>query len=467
MLLKDLLESVGFPNRRQGDEFYNPKDETDTSTFVELILWPDTSEKQFETPEQRNEALKNFQSQVKGEVYVVNKPNNGMLGLYIVHMLTKDVDEYYVRYVKNVRSSAGIMTDIPAGAKPGHGGYKFGSKTARKEAYAIKPSSVFTSEGPYEPAQIANALKNASGIPDDLKSQMVSYITELSKGNKDFVIQDGEKYRSIHENYTGEFAAPIAVITGQVIPPGVLLKAEEALLGGEKFANCKIIFPLDVSNALTDSELVAPNGRKVGVSSKAKTGGGAAASLAGLYATIELKKNDADFKQVMDTYPDFINLVETVATMSAPAGFIQLCLEQKLIDENDASVIATEIKKAKQGNKSTLEDLTPRLQNLLPTYGADTDKPLYNVIYHATAALSRFLELKLNDTDPTEAVKALLNFSTLTQVYAGTSKSGADIRMNEFKFVWPPVFEGKVNINTSKNFDATGIRGKISFKFKK
>jgi len=467
MQFNELIESVGFPNRRQGDEFYNPTDESDTSTFVELILWPDTPEKQFETPEQRDEALKNFQSQVKGEVYVVNKPNNGMLGLYIVHMLTNSVDEYYVRYVKNVRSSAGIMTDIPAGAKPGHGGYKFGSKTARKEAYAIKPSTVFSSEGPYEPAQIANALSNASGIPDDLKTQMVSYITELSKGNKDFLIQDGEKYRSVHENYTGEFAAPIAVITGQVVPPGVLLKAEEALLGGEKFANCKIIFPLDVANALTDSELVAPNGRRVGVSSKAKTGGGAAASLTGLYKTIELKKNDADFKQVLDTYPDFISLVETVAKMSSEAGFIQLCLDQKLIDANDASVIAKEITKAKQGGKSTLEDLTPRLRNLLPEYGADTDKPRYNVIYHATAALSRFLELKLNDTDPTEAVKALLNFSTLTQVYAGTSKSGADIRMNEFKFVWPPVFEGKVNINTSKSFDATGIRGKINFKFKK
>lgn len=466
MFLSDLLESVGFPNRKPGDEFYNPKDETDTSTFVELILWPDGSTR-FENPEQRDQALKSFMDKVQGKIYMTNKPNAGMLGLYIVHMNTAGADEYYVRYVKNVANPAGIMTDIPANAKAaGHGGYKFGSKVARKEAYPIKPSNVFTSEGPYSPAQIPAAINKAQGIPAELKTQMVNYLTALSKGDKEFVIVGGNDYREVHENYTGEFAAPIALIMGLISNQDVRQKAEAALLGGEKFDNCQIIFPLSATEKLVDSKVVAPNGRIVGISSKAKRSGGAAASLTGLADTIKQKREDSDFQPILKEFADVIDMIETVNNMSAEAGFIQLSLDQKIIDNQDATVIADGIKRAKAGQKSTLDDLTPRLQNLVGQYGADTDNPRYNIIYHAIAALSRQLGIKLADMDITGAVKAILNFSTMCQIYAGTSKAGSDIKMDTFKMVWPPQYEGTVVIDTAKNFTSTEIRGKLGFKFK-
>lgn len=467
MQFKQLTESVGFPNRKSGDEFYNPKQENDKVTFQELILWPDGAV-QYDTPEQRDEALQRFQEQVQGKIFILNKPNNGMLGLYIVHMINvSSEDEYYIKYVKSVANTAGILNSIPANIKgTGHGGYKFGSVSARKEAYAIKPSDIFTSEAPMSPDAIAGAIAAAQGIPEDLKAQMTNYLMALAKGNKNVIIQDGHKYKTVHENYTGEFAAPIAVITGQVTPEGSRLKAEQVLLGGERFANCKIVFPTSATEKLIDSKLVAPNGRTVGISSKAKSSGGAAASLAGLWDTIQQKRDDQDFQKVMSDYTGFIRLVETVVTMSAEAGLIQVCLESSLIDQQDASTLAEGIKKAKAGSKSTLEELTPRLQNLVSSYGADTDNPRYNIIYHATAALSRQLSIKLDDLNPTQAVKELLNFSTMTQVYAGTSKTGEDIKMDTFKFVWPPQYEGKVVIDTAKNFTATEIRGKIGFKFK-
>ena len=469
MQFTQLIESVGFPNRKQGDEFYNPKDENDKVTFQQLILWPDgPGVVAYDDPEQRDERLNAFVKEVQGKVFMLNKPNRGMLGLYIVHMVNASgEDEYYIKYVKGVGNVAGILTAIPANIKGGgHGGYKFGSVIARKEAYPIKPSNIFKTETPMSADAVSGAIAGAPGIPEDLKAQMTNYLMALAKGNKDFVIQDGNKYRTVHENYTGEFAAPIAVITGQVMPEGARLKAEQALLGGERFANCQIVFPLDPSQKLIDSKLVAPNGRTVGVSSKAKSTGGAAASLVGLYDTIQQKKDDQDFQKVLTDHPKFIKLVDTVVNMSAEAGFIQVCLDNKLIDQQDANTIAEGIKKAKSGGKSTLEELTPRLQNLVSGYGADTDNPRYNLIYHATAALSRQLSIKLEDIDPTSAVKDLLNFSTMTQVYAGTSKAGEDIKMDTFKFVWPPQYEGKVVIDTAKNFTGTEIRGKISFKFK-
>jgi hypothetical protein len=462
-----LTESVGFPNRKNGDPFYNPSDEADRSTFVELILWPDGDVKAYETTDQRDQAFQSLESQVKGKIYKMNQPNAGALGLYIVHMLTSaGEDEYYVKFVKNVANNVGT-TNIPPGVKaPGHGGYKFGSVSARKEAYAIKPSDIFKTEGPFNPADIPSKIAAGANIPVDLKDQMVGYLDAMSKGNKDYIIQGGNQYRTVHENYTGEFAAPMAVINAQIDNQDVRQKAETALLGGERFANCSIRFPLSSSQQLIDSELVASNGRVIGISSKAKTGGGAAASLAGLLQTINQKRSDQDFQKVLADHAEVVNLIEKVAGMSAVAGLIQVSLDQKIIDQQDASTLAEGITKAKQGTKTTLEELTPRLQKFIKNYAADTDNPRYNIIFHATAALSRVLAIKLKDMNVTDAVKDIMNFSTIIQVYAGASKVGEDLKLNSFKMIWPPNFSGQVVIDTAKNFTATEIRGKIGFKFK-
>jgi hypothetical protein len=52
----------------------------------------------------------------------------------------------------------------------------------------------------------------------------------------------------------------------------------------------------------------------------------------------------------------------------------------------------------------------------------------------------------------------------MVQIYAGTSKAGDDIKINSFKMVWPPEYDGVVKVDTAKNFTGTEIRGKISFK---
>ena len=149
MQFTELLESVGFPNRKQGDEFYNPKDENDKVTFQQLILWPDgPGVVAFDSPEQRDERLNAFVKEVQGKVFMLNKPNRSTLGLYIVHMVNASgEDEYYVKYIKSVGMVDRLLTSIPPNIKDGgHGGYKYGSKTARKEAYPIKPSNIFKTD---------------------------------------------------------------------------------------------------------------------------------------------------------------------------------------------------------------------------------------------------------------------------------------------------------------------------------
>jgi hypothetical protein len=388
--------------------------------------------------------------------------------LYIVHMLTDAGDEYYVRYVKNITNPAGVLTAIPANLKSaGHGGYSYGSDTAQKERYSIKPSNVFTTDAPLSPEQIPAAIaKVPDGIPQDLQKQMVDYLTALAAGNKEFVIEGGEKYRGAHENYTGEFAAPIAIIRGQVDNMDVQNRAEETLLGGQKFADCKIVFPMGVSTLLVDSFVEAPNGRRVGVSSKAKTGSGAAASLEGLYKTIQDQKDNPAFQDTLKNYPQVINFINTVVENSAIDGYLMILRQQELINQQEDQLLRDMIGNTKQGRglANTFEMLTPDLQKVVASYGADTDNPRYNIVYHVTAGLARQLGEKLGEMPITEAVKDILNYSTMVQIYAGTSKAGDDIKINSFKMVWPPEYDGVVKVDTAKNFTGTEIRGKISFK---
>tara|TARA_B100000029_G_scaffold392405_1_gene389407 strand:- start:510 stop:1064 length:555 start_codon:yes stop_codon:yes gene_type:complete len=182
--------------------------------------------------------------------------------------------------------------------------------------------------------------------------------------------------------------------------------------------------------------------------------------------TIDLKRGDSDFQPVLKQYTQEIAMMETVVKNSAVEGFLILCKQQKLYDDADEKAIRDGLARAKQGQKTSLDQLTERLQNYISNYGADTDNPRYNILFHATAATSRLLGIKLEEMDVTGAVKAILNFSTMVQIYAGTAKSGQNIKMNSFKMVWPPQYEGKVVIDTAKNFTGTEIRGKISFKFK-
>ena len=469
MLLHELFltESVGFPNRKNGDGFINPKDPADKAQFVELLLYPDGALK-FEEPDQRDGFMSDFESQVTGKVFYIDKPNSSMLGLYIVHMLTADGDEYYVRYIKSTANPAGVLTAIPANLKSaGHGGYAFGSATAQKERYSIKPSNVFKTDASLSPEQIPAAIASVTdGIPADLQKQMVDYLTALAAGNKESVIEGGEQYRSAHENYTGEFAAPIAIIRGITDNMDVQNRAEQMLLGGQKFANCKIVFPMGVSTMLVDSFVEAPNGRRVGVSSKAKTGSGAAASLEGLYKTIQDQNDNPAFQDTLKKYPQVIDFINTVVENSAIDGYLMMLRQQEIINQQEDQLLRNMIVNTKQGRgqENTFEMLTPALQSVVQTYGADTDNPRYNIVFHVTAGLARQLGTKLGEMPITEAVKDILNYSTMVQIYAGTSKAGADIKLNSFKMVWPPEYDGIVKVDTAKNFTGTEIRGKISFK---
>lgn len=468
-----LDESVGFPNRNPGAPFYNPEDPDDNVTFVKLITFPDDGRSNFATPEERDQFYDSWKKKIKGKVYQINKPFSNLLALYIVEMEDeKGKQEYFVKFIKNTINLKGLLTDIPPNVKfPGHGGYFSGTKQSRSERIPVKPSQIFTSEGPYKPEQVGKVIAKApdTKIPEDLKQQMSEYLTKLAHGEEKIMITDGAKYESVHQKYTGEYGAPIAVIKGTVLNPHIIQLAEKKITDGNKFAAAKILYPLSSAEKLVDSFLVWPDGTKVGISSKAKKAGGAAASLDGLYDTIKKQKDNPEFRRaVIKKYPEIIDIIEIIANTSALDGLFVLLIKFRVVGKRDMEIMKSMLANIKSGHpkKNTPALLSPVLKKLYDAYAAKTELKGYNVFYHVLASAARRLERKVEELPFTEGVKAILNYSQFMQAYTQTRKKGKDLTIEGYTIVWPPRFEGHVHLETRKNFTSTEVRGgKIGFKF--
>lgn len=471
--ISKLDESVGFPNRKPGAPFYNPEDPEDNVTFTQLITFPDDGRSNFANPEERDQFYEDWKKKVKGKVYQINKPFSNLLAIYIVEMEdAKGKQEYFVKFIKNTINLKGILTEIPPNVKfPGHGGYFFGAKQSKSERIPIKPSQIFKSEGPYKPADVGRIVKTQSDdkIPQDLRDQMGDYLLKLAKGEEKIMIVDGAKYESIHQKYTGEYGAPIAIIKNTVLNPHILQLAEKKVTDGNKFSAAKILYPLASSEKLVDSFLVWPDGTKVGISSKAAKSGGAAASLDGLYDTIKKQKDNPEFKKaVVQKYPEIMEIIEIIANTSALDGLLVLLLKFRVVGKHDMEVMKDMLQNIKTGQpkKNTPKLLTPVLKKLYDMYDAKTDLKGYNVFYHVLASAARRLERKVEELPFTEGVKAILNFSQFMQAYTSTRKKGPDLTIEGYTIVWPPRFEGEVHLETRKNFTSTEVRGgKVGFKF--
>lgn len=411
-----------------------------------------------------------------------------MLALYVVRMENHQdaddpINEYYVKFIGGVKNLENKFTKIDAGIKyPGHPGYLFNSKAAQSERFNIKPSDLISPdidinspEAELQPDSISQLIADSPSdahIPQDLKDQMVDYLKNSNTGDMIFNIKNGFKHRSAHEKYLGEWAAPIAVIKGQVVNPDELLKAEYHLMHPGLFSECNIVYPTNPTQKLVDSYVVHPKtGKRVGISSKTKSSGGAAASVTGLWEILQKKADDPNVATTMNNFSEAIDIIRMIVESNMREGPLVLGKYLEVINEDDAKVVLGMIEEISlgNGNNNSYNDLTKTLQRIVNEKGANQDNDKYNIGFHVLTAVAFEVADRIKNSHSikfTDAVKAILNHDDFIQVYASSKKDGEDLEFGHFKVTYPPSFEGQVELNVSKNYMATGIKGKMGFKFK-
>ncbi len=459
-----LIESRGFAARQAGDSFVDPENREDVATFQELKLLP-ADDISYPTNSDFQEAYQKWKldAEKTSSVYEINEPRSVMRAAYIVGMDTPRGEEKYVLFTKDNRTVTGKLTSIPPHLIPNHGGYVLNRSTSLSERAGLKPSDILSGRRLLLPKDVATLLEPARATAGDAAvEQMQEYLTALAnkKGNN-FVIKGGAEFASLHQKYLGEWAAPIALITSQFEPLDQLVELQDNMLEGNSIRKGKIAYNTNPTETLFDSTVVV-EGFEIAISSKAHKSGGAAASLKGLYDTIEGKADEmgADF-WTDPRHQKFKKVVTTIIQNSAIDGILKLAEEEKLVPSGDMQKIRDAIEKRETG------DFTIKTQRLMAAYAANENHPQYNRGRHALAAVARALSRKLNDEDYTDVAKAVLNHSNVVQMSFVTGVKGKDLVAKTFKLIWPPRFDGKIKFWADKNFMATDTKGKLGFKIVK
>ena len=267
----------------------------------------------------------------------------------------------------------------------------------------------------------------------------------------------------------GETAAPISLATGNRAS-GAYQQAEKELISNLgkgltwKSFN-KVAFGAH-GERIGDSTLYAGNTAII-ISSKDENGG-APASLTGAMDTI--KKFPKDFgpgTQFYDEYSDLLKLFNTLDQNTAVNGVIQACVQLDLITYNEATAFESDIYGKGKIEDSTIQQY-PGLWNIYTIPRRVDKKNLkYQQGFHILSTMALLLKKELNKDliRITNFFKAVLNKSSLVQVYTKVGASNKGIWFNEFDVIWPPTFTGNIIVETDFYTAQARPSKKLSFYF--
>lgn len=374
------------------------------------------------------------------------------------------------RYATSIRSgSLGINWTNTQFAR--ETGFVSGDKVTQTETLPLKPSDIFPDGKPRTIKQVLAGLRNLpDGTPDDLRKIIPEMVNSVARG-KELYTAGSAEHRQAIENYVGEYAAAVALMTGNFVSGDYEAAQEQVLMpqGGDWSGMTMVQFPTSTTTTLVDSYLMsADQGVRIAISSKASKGGGAAASLWSVVKILQTKKKDFS-PAFLRKHKELIQSLIILAENSAIDGVYLTGKLYGIISDADIKVINYLIKSFHTDEKI----LTVRLRKLAATYPtADNlertkQHPNYNLGYRLLAAVARQVAIKLNKMNPTDLFRGVLAKSSMVQVYAKTQKKGDALAFVDFNVVYPPQFDGLIEFDAQTNFYSTDKpKGRMTFKLK-
>jgi hypothetical protein len=281
------------------------------------------------------------------------------------------------------------------------------------------------------------------------------------------------KYDNSLEIDFGETVAPIALITGNLVD-GDYLAAEKGLLG-PLWLSWKRLTQVHYNSAgdekLYDSYIKLDNMNNLKVSSKDKKGG-APASITGL---VQALTNTPEKFEDLFQNKKFVPIIKILKIIANPEGrywgtgkrinkgvngpLILGVDEFKFISDEEARIITDLMKKSvrtlpDQAVKEKL--ITQNLFQLTSIKGAKFQDPAYNLGFHLLACVAKKIAVTVNkDSDASDLFRAILERSNMIQVKTTVKKIGDAAAFSKFTVIYPPVFDGKLEMYSDNNYMAT------------
>jgi len=452
-LINIINESVGLANRKPGELFVNHVGAE--LRFQRVDFYPEGGG-QFDTPEQLEAAVKQVSKSINTLPMLVNQPNPRHLAFGIAQFIDGRGNlKSFIKYFNNVKANPkendwNNQTGIP--------GYRYASKAASKTQSSATPQDILTQTDDLVPSDIVAQV--AAKFPN---SSLVTVTQHLANGGAlPFTFTaPAEMNLSAFQDYFCELLQPIALMSGQY--DGEAGKVEAQFLGDETYELCSINFGKSKTEGLSDSIMVSPSGRRVKVSTKG--GGGAPASSKNILdAYNELQKTPEGMKQ-MRKVGDTIDIINTIVQEGQSRAPLVLGIKYKIINENDAYLIATlkgkapvpleTINKVPNVSKTIIDLGTSR------TTRNDQSVDLY---HHLIAAVAHKVAAYVNEhTSFTKDASLILNHSALVQVYTTVTAKGDQWTLNKFNSKWPGSAVSEVVLDATKNYMSTQIKGNFTF----
>jgi hypothetical protein len=433
--------------RIAGDKFVNGDKQLE---FQGVTVYPEDSQ-QFESPEQRDAAIAEFEKQTGSKIEWTNAPNKGTLAFAVATLtdpLNNDKPTYWGRHFKAKMvdmMGAWGNAQVPAG-------WKLQKAGALKLDIGIDPQHLIKSEKLHRSIDDVIATVAANSQGHQMQGELVGGLEQIKSGQNPVFENDIQHLPALRD-YFGEIMGPCALMAGMV--KGQAEDANRDLLKGAGWDKCQVFWPQSMNYALVDSIFIGPNGEEVGVSSKG--GKGARASAKNIADAIR-KAPDKMVKKYRMTV-EIIKIVDETSALEAPFRLAELA---KILPAN----LEREVKSYIKSGKTDYVGLSADAKELF-NYGTPRqDVPGFNTGYALLALLAKKVAAAVNQAPAfSEGCIAFLNQSSIVQLYCKMGKSGKDARVTGWDAVYPPNFQGRVVLDGSKNYYSSRIGGKFAFGF--
>jgi hypothetical protein len=448
-----LNESRGLGARRAGEEFVsntNPEDKI----FVNSVNFYPQDRMQYGSYEEMSAELKELVNIPNAYVDLVG--NFGPKDLAFGIAIFDRPDGSKLAFVKPYKMVKPDPTQNDWNNQTGIPGYRYNSRAAAKTQAGMTPQDILTNGNELSPADIVQQITEKFGQ----ESPLTNLAKAMAAGQKlpISIPADPSLGFTAFRDYFCELLHPIALHTGNYT--GNAGDAAKRFLGVGGFANTTINFGTDKTEGLSDSILIAPDGKKIKVSSKGAKGAEASSKNI-VDAAEELKDSNPE---LLKKHADTIDLINDVKRGGMHGTPLILGVRFKIIDEKDVETIRS----FKEMPPMPLEKGkllgSKKLQALIT--GRNTDRPdSVNMYFHSIAAVAHKVADYVNEnTNFGQAASEILNNGALVQVYTKATEKGDQWTLVDFNTKWPSGTVTGVSFSASKNYFSTSIKGNFTFK---